>query len=73
MPIQKKSGNLSYAPCMCKLLVFDRNTWNHPNVWKLFVLRITIWSYNCLLRIIIIIISYLKAYINLQEINIKEK
>ena len=31
-----------------------------PDYRKLFVLRIVTWSYNCLLRIIII--SYLKSY-----------
>ena len=45
---------------MCKLLVLNRNTWNHITVWKLFVLRRDIWSYNCLQTIIIIIISWLK-------------
>ena len=36
------------------------NIWNHITLNK-FVLRIVTWSSNCLLRIIIIIISYLKA------------
>ena len=31
-----------------KLLVLDRNTWNHIIVCKLFALRIITWSYNCL-------------------------
>ena len=39
--------------------------------YKLFVLRIVTWSSNCLLRIIIIIISYLKPYNCVQIICIK--
>ena len=37
---------------------------------KLFLLRMINWSYNCLQRIIIIIISYLKSYHYLQIISI---
>ena len=33
------------------IFVFDRIAWNHTT--KLFVLRIVIWSYHCLLRLII--------------------
>ena len=40
-----------------------------PYKLKLFVLRIVTWRYNCLLRIIIIIIiSYLNPY-NCVEVN----
>ena len=42
-----------------KLLVLDRNSWNHVTACKLFVLRIgTYWIVICLQRIITI--SYLK-------------
>ena len=43
-----------------KLLVLNRNTWNHKTVNKLFVLRLVTWMYNCLQKIIII--CYLEPY-----------
>ena len=48
-----------------KLLVLDKNTWNHITVYELFVLRIVTRSYNCLWRIII---NYIKPYNHLQII-----
>ena len=42
-----------------KLFVLDRNTWYHMIVYKLNVLRIVTWNYNCLLKIIM---SYLRPY-----------
>ena len=39
-----------------KLVVLDKNTWYHITGYKLFVLGIVTWSYNCSEKIII---SYL--------------
>ena len=44
-----------------KLFVLDKNTWNHINMFKLFVLRMINRSYNHF-KIIIIIIIHLKSY-----------
>ena len=37
---------------VCKLLAFDRNTWNHIVVSKLFTIRRVNWNYNCFQMII---------------------
>ena len=38
---------LEYHLCR-KLLVLDKNTWNHISIYKLLVWRIVTWRYNCL-------------------------
>ena len=30
------------------IFVLDKNTWNYITMYKIFVLRIVTWSYNCL-------------------------
>ena len=69
-PMPTLLGSYLDVRSVWKLFVFDENTWYHVtklfvfdgNTWyyvtKLFVLRIIIWSYYCLLRIVII--SYFK-------------
>ena len=46
------------------LFVFNRNTWNHKTVCKLFGLRIVSYSNNCLQRIIIILLARLSTSVD---------
>ena len=47
-----------------KLILLNRNRW-YIYAWKLFVLWMVTWNYNCLLKIII---NYLKLY-NCEQTN----